>query len=100
MLYESSFGLKTWEQNATIMLYFCQGDWIMKFSEEIKNIRKCCLLSQEDFAREIGVSYSTVNRWEKGKTLPTYKAMKSIERFCVKWDICFVDTMISWKEER
>ena len=44
----------------------------MKFSNEIKEIRKQCLMSQSDFAKELGVSFSTVNRWEKGKTKPTF----------------------------
>jgi len=72
----------------------------MDFSEEIKNIRKCCLLSQASFAQEIGVSFSTVNRWEKGKTLPTYKAMQAIEQFCLQRNIDFQGTMLSWKEEQ
>ena len=47
----------------------------MKFSEEIKEVRKACLLSQEEFAKELGVSFATVNKWEMGKTQPTYKAL-------------------------
>lgn len=35
----------------------------MNFSEGIKYIRKVTYLSQESFAKEIGVSVSTVNRW-------------------------------------
>lgn len=54
----------------------------MKFSEEIKNIRKSVYLSQESFAKEIGVSFSTVNRWERGKAKPNYSAMKKIKSFC------------------
>lgn len=37
----------------------------MSFAEAIKQIRKKTFLSQESFAKEIGVSFSTVNRWEK-----------------------------------
>ena len=32
----------------------------------IKTVREQLELSQEDLAREIGVSYATVNRWENG----------------------------------
>lgn len=42
----------------------------MNFSEGIKYIRKVAYLSQESFAKEIGVSFSTVNRWERGKSKP------------------------------
>ncbi|MBQ2090195.1 MAG: helix-turn-helix transcriptional regulator [Bacteroidales bacterium] len=54
----------------------------MDFSDSIKQIRKATYLSQESFAKEIGVSFSTVNRWENGKTKPNYSAMKRIASFC------------------
>ena len=38
----------------------------MRFSNAIKEIRKQCLMSQSDFAKALGVSFSTVNRWETG----------------------------------
>ena len=72
----------------------------MSFSEDIKEIRKQALMSQTDFAEELHVSFSTVNRWETGKTLPTYKAMKSIEQFCEKYSINFGNTKNTWKEEK
>ena len=50
----------------------------MNFSEKIKQIRQQRFLSQETFAKELGVSFATVNRWESGKTRPTYKTMKLI----------------------
>lgn len=71
------------------MLYLCynnecimQGGCNMNFSNSIKKLRTKCLLSQEDFAKAIGVSFSTVNRWETGKTMPTFKAMKLIDEYC------------------
>lgn len=69
---------------AIIMIYICDWMYIMEFSESIKQLRTKCLLSQEDFAKEIGVSFSTVNRWEMGRTKPTFKAMKRIADFCQK----------------
>ena len=47
----------------------------MSFSTNIKKIRLDALMSQQDFAKTLGVSYSTVNRWENDKGLPTFKAM-------------------------
>ena len=61
----------------------------MGFCDDIKEIRQNCFLSQEAFAKEIGVSFATVNRWESGKTKPTYKAMKLIDDFCKKNNINF-----------
>ena len=54
----------------------------MSFCDDIKGIRQKCFLSQEAFAKELGVSFVTVNRWESGKTKPTYKTMKLINDFC------------------
>lgn len=54
----------------------------MNFSEKIKQIRQQRFLSQEAFAKELGVSFATVNRWESGKSKPTYKTMKSIDDYC------------------
>lgn len=61
----------------------------MSFDVEIKKVRQNAFLSQQDFAKELGVSFSTVNRWETGKTRPTYKAMKAIDDFCKKNSIAF-----------
>jgi putative transcriptional regulator len=54
----------------------------MSYSQIIKAIRKESLLSQEAFAKELGVSFTTVNRWESGKCRPTYRTMKLIDKFC------------------
>ena len=39
----------------------------MGLPTDIRNLRKAVLLSQESFAKELGVSFSTVNRWEMGR---------------------------------
>ena len=54
----------------------------MSFSDELKRIRQRTFLSQEAFAQEIGVSFSTVNRWESERTIPNLAAMKNIKAFC------------------
>ena len=61
----------------------------MNFSEKIKQIRQQRFLSQEAFAKELGVSFVTVNRWESGKTKPTYKTMKLLDDYCKKSGIAF-----------
>lgn len=50
----------------------------MDFSDILKEIRKSLHLSQEDLARELGVSYATVNRWETGKNKPSKMAISAI----------------------
>lgn len=54
----------------------------MNFQESIKQLRQSQFLSQEAFAKELGVSFTTVNRWETGKAKPTYKTMKLISDYC------------------
>ena len=61
----------------------------MSVNTGIKEIRQKCFLSQEAFAKALGVSFATVNRWETGKTKPTYKTMKLIDDFCKKHDFDF-----------
>ncbi len=41
-------------------------------------------LSQEDLARELGVSFVTVNRWEKGHSKPSKLAMTQVTAFSAK----------------
>ena len=52
--------------------------------EEIRSIRDRLGLSQEGFARELGVAYATVNRWEKGHKKPSALALKALERMARK----------------
>ena len=61
----------------------------MSFSANIKKIRLDAFMSQQDFVKALGVSYSTVNRWENDKGLPTFKAMKAIDTFCRERGIDF-----------
>src|SRR5215475_6078007 len=39
--------------------------------EEIRRLRERLALTQELFARILGVSFATVNRWENGKSVPS-----------------------------
>ena len=61
----------------------------MSFSKDIKRVRQNSLLSQEAFAQALGVSFTTVNRWESGKSKPSYKAMKNIDEYCKENNIDF-----------
>ena len=66
----------------------------MNFPEEIRKIRQRLFMTQEDFAKEIGVAFSTVNRWEGAK--PNLSAMKSIKEFCLKHDVDFSALEEAW----
>lgn len=68
----------------------------MTCSEEIKKIRQKCFLSQEALGRELGVSFSSINRWESGKTKPNMSAMKKIKDFCEVQNIDFSLLEAEW----
>ena len=59
----------------------------MSFAEKIKFVRAKLKLSQEDLARELGVSFATINRWENGSYNPSRLAKKAFESFCEKQTI-------------
>lgn len=56
----------------------------MVFSEIIKCIRKELGITQEELARELNVSFSTINRWENGHRVPKRLAIICLIEFCKK----------------
>jgi len=52
--------------------------------KSVKIIRKHLGLSQEDLARELGVSFATINRWENGQSLPSKLACSQFKVFYKK----------------
>lgn len=51
-----------------------------RLREKVKGLRKRKGWSQEDLAREVGVSLSTVQRWEKKGGNPTYLARRELRK--------------------
>jgi DNA-binding helix-turn-helix protein len=68
----------------------------MSFPEEIKKIRQRSFLTQQDFAKKIGVAFSSVNRWETGRAKPNLKAMKNINTFCLDNNIPYETIEEAW----
>lgn len=68
----------------------------MEFPEEIKRLRQRCFLTQSEFAKEVQVAFSTVNRWEGGKAKPNLTAMKNIKEFCFRNDLEYQDLEEAW----
>ena len=46
----------------------------------IRNIRKQLCLTQEDFAGLLGITVSTINRWEQGHARPSKLARRTLTR--------------------
>ncbi len=53
----------------------------------IIKLRAILNLSQAELAKLLGVSFTSVNRWENGKYEPTRLTMKKIELLCIENDI-------------
>lgn len=68
----------------------------MLLSNKIRQLREKFLMTQEDFAKEIGVAASTVNRWETGKTRPNMTAMRNIKEFCNNNEYPFEEIETIW----
>jgi putative transcriptional regulator len=55
----------------------------------VKKDRRQLALGQEDLARELGVSFPTINRWENGQVKPSRPArakLEGLEGFCEKME--------------
>jgi len=50
-----------------------------ELARKIRELRSNLGLTQEQFAAKVGVTFSTVNRWESGKSKPSPLAMRQIE---------------------
>lgn len=50
--------------------------------ELVKEVRRQLGISQEDLARELGLSFATINRWENGQVQPSRLARNHFQAFC------------------
>ena len=65
----------------------------MEFKDKVKIVRKKFYLSQEMMAKELGVAFATVNRWESGRCKPNYNAQRAFANFAKRT----ISTWIPWK---
>ena len=72
----------------------------MSLSDSIKLIRQKELLNQLEFADELQVGLTTVNRWEGGKSIPNISAMKKIKAYCEKNGLDYVLVENEWLTAR
>ena len=50
--------------------------------EKLVYVRAVLNLSQQELAQKLGVSFATVNRWEKGRAIPSKRHEICFEMFC------------------
>jgi len=59
----------------------------VNYSQAIKLLRKKMILSQVELAEQLGVSFATINRWEKGHCEPTIKMKRKLNAYFDKYNI-------------
>lgn len=59
----------------------------MSIEEVLKLIRKELNISQEQLARELNISYTTINRWENSHRTPSRLAKMRLLEFCASQGI-------------
>lgn len=59
----------------------------MTYQEAVKALRKKMIMSQMEFAEYLGVSFASVNRWERNRFEPTIKAKRKLQPLFKKYKI-------------
>lgn len=54
----------------------------MDYQRLVKELRLKLILSQQEFADLLNVSFASINRWETGKHEPTIKMKRKIVELC------------------
>ena len=62
----------------------------MSYSEQIKRIRADLLVTQTELAEMLGVTFATINRWERGHHEPSIRQKRAIRDLCrhhgIEWE--------------
>lgn len=56
----------------------------MNYKRLVKELREKLIITQEELAQLLGVSFASINRWETGKHEPTIKVKRKIVDLCIK----------------
>ena len=59
----------------------------MKWAESIKELRNKMLLTQEELAKKLDVSFASVNWWENGEHEPTMKVKRELMKLMKKYKV-------------
>lgn len=66
-----------------------QNKWVdyMNYAELTKRLRSKLILTQSEFGELLGVSFTTVCRWETGKYEPTMKQKRRLVELCKEYNV-------------
>ena len=56
-------------------------------NSRIREVRISLNLTQTEFARELGVFLTTIQKWEQGQRNPSFKHQRKILEFCKNHEI-------------
>ena len=59
----------------------------MSYSDAVKALRRKLLMTQSEFAKMLGVSFESVNRWENGKCEPTMSAKRKLAPYFKRFNL-------------
>lgn len=57
------------------------------YAEAIKKLRSKMMLSQQEMAQLLGVSFASINRWENGVHEPTLKIKRKLRSLFNEYEI-------------
>ena len=55
---------------------------MIDYQKAVKDLRDKLIITQAEFAKKLGVSFASINRWENGLNRPTTSARKQIAELC------------------
>ena len=61
---------------------------------KVRDMRHQLEMTQEEFAQELGITVSTVNRWENGHSNPSKLARATLERMASRHGVVVSDALI------
>lgn len=85
-------GLVFFDKNCYNIKYTAIGGENMTFSEKVLEVRGHLQITQAQLAELLGVSYSSVNRWEGGHYEATKLVKRRFDDLCKKYGIIFDDS--------
>jgi DNA-binding transcriptional regulator YiaG len=60
---------------------------MINYQKAVKELRDKLIMTQQEFADYLGVSFASINRWESGVNKPTTVAKRKIVQECKKHNI-------------
>lgn len=55
---------------------------MIDYKKAVRELRDRLIMTQQEFANYLGVSFASINRWENGTNKPTTTAKRKIVELC------------------